>query len=681
MPDQAAPTGAVFLSYASEDADAAARICAALRAAGIEVWFDRDELRGGDAWDSKIRKQVHDCALFVAVISAHTNARTEGYFRLEWKLATKRLLNISDDAAFLMPVAIDDTPEAHARVPGEFLDVQWTRLRGGEPPPAFAEHVRRLLDRHPVAEPAIHARAADAASPGSKGLALGSRPRVRQLRVAATAVTALLVLGGGLWWYFQGAPNKPLEPATVPGIPPNSIAVLPFLNMSSDKEQEYLSDGLTEELLNLLATIPELRVAARTSSFFYKGKDLKLPEVARELQVAHLLEGSIRKSGNRLRITAQLIRGSDGYHEWSKTYDRTLEDVFAVQEEIATAVVSQLKIALLGTPIKARTTSPEAYSLFLQAFQLDQLGEGRFEESSALYRKVLELDPDYTPALLTLGSNYQGQADYGLRPLEEGMEVARGMYKKAIALDPDYGLAYACLGYLALAYDLDLAAAAQHFERALALSPTDLYTLGIATSLSEALGRRENLIRFNEYFVSRDPMDPGAHGGLAVAYQEAGLYDKAIASFRTALSLSPERHGTNAGIGDTLFLKGDYEGALDAYEREPSEPNRLFGLSAAHYALGHRPESDAALDEAIAKYSHWASNIACEYALRNDPDRAFEWLERAITVRDSGLLNVPTTIWFKNLHDDSRWLPFLRKIGRAPEQLAAIRFELKVPSH
>ena len=145
MPEQSLPTGAVFLSYASEDADAAARICEALRAAGVEVWFDRSELRGGDAWDSQIKKQIHDCALFVPLISAHTNARIEGYFRGEWNLATRRLVNRAHDAAFLMPVVVDETREADARVPEEFLRAQWTWLPGGETPPAFAQRVRQLL--------------------------------------------------------------------------------------------------------------------------------------------------------------------------------------------------------------------------------------------------------------------------------------------------------------------------------------------------------------------------------------------------------------------------------------------------------------------------------------------------------------------------------------------------------
>ena len=210
MPEQSLPAGAVFLSYASEDADAAARICEALRAAGVEVWFDRSELRGGDAWDSQIKKQIHDCALFVPLISAHTNARTEGYFRGEWNLATRRLVNIADDAAFLVPVVVDETREADARVPEEFLRAQWTRLPGGETPPAFAQRVRQLLglDRAPV--PTAKAAATGAIEPSARSP--GSvRPRGYAARapVRTPLIALLLVLGGGVFWYFQGASDAP----------------------------------------------------------------------------------------------------------------------------------------------------------------------------------------------------------------------------------------------------------------------------------------------------------------------------------------------------------------------------------------------------------------------------------------------------------------------------------------
>ena len=326
MPEQSLPTGAVFLSYASEDAEAAARICEALRAAGVEVWFDKSELRGGDAWDSQIKKQIHDCALFVPLISAHTNARIEGYFRGEWNLATRRLVNRAHDAAFLMPVVIDETREADARVPEEFLRAQWTWLPGGETPPAFARRVRQLLGLDPAPVPTAKAAATGAVEPSARKSWFCTADAVRRW-CAGSAFPSCAAAGSG-WWGFLVLPRHERRAcgeagttAVSPLAAPNekSIAVLPFADMSAGKDQEYFADGLSEELLNLLAKLPELRVIGRTSSFQFKGRNEDLRVIGEKLNVAHILEGSVRKSGEKLRITAQLIRAADGSHLWSQT--------------------------------------------------------------------------------------------------------------------------------------------------------------------------------------------------------------------------------------------------------------------------------------------------------------------------------------------------------------------------
>ena len=336
---------AVFLSYASQDADAARRICEALRASGVEVWFDQSELRGGDAWDQKIRRQIHDCGLFIPVISAHTDERSEGYFRLEWKLAVDRSHLMADDAPFLFPIVVDDTTEAGARVPDKFRSVQWTRVPGGEAAPAFCQRVAALL--------------AGTARPARAPAAGEAVPRRASVSRSVIAIIGLLVIAaiGALSW--QLVRRMPTSASTTPStaaprpvaIPEHSIAVLPFVNVGDRKDQEFFSDGLSETLLNLLSKVPGLQVAARTSAFSFKGSAVDVPTIGRKLMVAHVLEGSVNRVGNHLRVTAQLERADNGYQIWSETYDRELGDVFRIQDEIAKAVVKALRVSLLGNAV------------------------------------------------------------------------------------------------------------------------------------------------------------------------------------------------------------------------------------------------------------------------------------------------------------------------------------------
>ena len=235
-----------------------------------------------------------------------------------------------------------------------------------------------------------------------------------------------------------------------------SIAVLPFVNMSSDKEQEFFSDGISEELLNVLSKVPQLQVAARTSSFSFKGKQIEIPEIARQLHVANVLEGSVRKSGDELRITAQLIRAAEGYHLWSETYDRKMDDIFKIQDEIAGEVVKELKVKLLGAAPKVRTTDPKAYALYLQARELGrQFSAEAFAKSDALLRQVLEIDPRYAPAWDQLARNFSNKTNMSLLPPQEGWARAREAAEKALAIDPDYAAAHANLGFIAMFGDND----------------------------------------------------------------------------------------------------------------------------------------------------------------------------------------------------------------------------------
>ena len=460
----------------------------------------------------------------------------------------------------------------------------------------------------------------------------------------------------------------------------NSIAVLPFVNMSSDEEQEYFSDGLSEELLNLLAKIPELRVTSRSSAFAFKGEKIDIREVAKKLNVAHILEGAVRKAGNQVRITAQLIETSSDTHLWSETYDRSLDDIFAIQDEIAAAVVAQLKIALLGAPPVVKETDPRAYALYLQGRHLRQQGTAAgFEQAETLLGQALAIDPDYANALVELGAVYDDQMNNGRRPYAEGLALQREVTNKALAIEPDNALALARLGSIARAYDRNLADAARYLEHALRLDPANTSIIGQAAGLTASLGRLDEAIALVEILTSRDPVNPGAHLGLGNLYISVGQWDKAIASIRTALVLSPGLPGGQSGIGVVLLHKGELQAALEAMQLDTSVWGQI-GLPMAYHALGRKEESDAALAALIAEQEQGAAyNIAYVLAYRGEADLAFEWLAKAVDYQDAGLASINNEPLFTHVHDDPRWSPFLESIGRSLEQLAAIKFEVTLP--
>jgi TolB-like protein/Tfp pilus assembly protein PilF len=461
-----------------------------------------------------------------------------------------------------------------------------------------------------------------------------------------------------------------------------SIAVLPFVNMSDDADNEYFSDGISEELLNLLSKISQLRVISRSSAFSFKGKGIAIPALAEQLNVAHVLEGSVRKVGNRVRITAQLIDARSDTHLWSETYDRTLDDIFATQDEIAARVVAQLKLTLLGNEtLSVRKTDPEAYALFLQARYLRlQDNPEAYVKALHLYQESLAIDPDYPPALEGLAEMYVYHGLFGLLPVGEASRLARQTIDRAIAIDPDFAVGVAGLGWIAILYDHDMATAARHFERALMLDPTDLDIIDGVAYVAEAIGRLDTALAFREYAVARDPAGPVGHFDLGLIYLKLGRPDDAATNVRTALALHPEHFGAWAVLGLALLANGETQAAVEAIEQETIEMYRLSGLAFAHYELGQQDESDKFLAELIEKHAKKASTeVASVFAWRGDNDNAFKWLEKALENDETALSNVASHYTFRNLHDDPRWQPFLAKLGQSDVQLAAIDFDVRLP--
>lgn len=507
----------------------------------------------------------------------------------------------------------------------------------------------------------------------------GDRGQQRITRAEVVLVSALILLGGALFLWLGPRMDAPSgarpgehagmtrEPADVaPG--DRSIAVLPFVNMSSDPEQEYFSDGIAEQVLDLLSRVPELRVIARTSSFAFKGKDVDAATIAGQLRVSHLLEGSVRKSGKRVRITAQLVRASDNSQLWSQTYDRELNDIFAIQDEIAASVVRQLKLSMLGGEPSPRrpTTSIEAYNLYLQGRYLyDRHGEKDMSAAMRLYQEALVIDPSFAAAWAALAQAQWVTADLGYRDVNVGAREALASAGRALALDPDIATAHSVMGLVQFAHEFDWAAAEASFSKALAYDPGDTGAMLCAGFLALGLGRVDEAIAQFQATIARSPVNPNPRVWLGIAYAAANRLDEAEQSLRGALELSEQFSSGWYWLGVVLLRKGESHAALEAMQKEPVESWRLPGLALAYHALGQKAESAAALGQATARYgSSMAYQIAQDHAFRGEADQAFAWLERAHRQRDAGLAYfLRTDPLLGNVRNDPRYRALLQDLN------------------
>ena len=675
------PSHAVFLSYASQDAEAAQKISDALRAAGIEVFLDQSELRGGEVWDQKIRREIHDCALFIPVISANTASRHEGYFRLEWDLADQRTHMIARSRVFVVPVCLDATTQVAADVPESFQRVQWTRLPGGVTPAAFVERVRRLLSGEPAGTPSGAARVP--AAPSSRKPVLASwRSKPALLATITVLVVALgylvvnrlMLSKHGAEIGAAPAPAGQSAPATAFSPPPHSIAVLPFVNMSGDKEQEYFSDGLTEELLNSLAEINELQVAARTSAFSFKGTNTDIGTIARRLNVGAVLEGSVRRSANTIRITAQLINAVTGFHLWSKTYDRDLGDVLKLQTEIATAVASALKVTLLGDfAAKVElggTRNPAAFDVYLRgAKAFISRHEGKdLPAAIAAYTEAIRLDPQYALAFADRSialSTGAGDADTPAA-VREGYDKAQADARQAVALSPD--LAQAHLALAEVSEDtLNFTQASEAYERTLALAPGNAEVLRNSGLFAAWMGHFDAGLAAIRRAVVLDPLARESHSLLGHALYAARRYEEAVAAWAEVISLDPDFKATYGWRGLAFYGLGDFQSARASCATKPDYWASQQCLALIYDKLGRHADAEVELAKLKATHSDASAyQFATIYAQWGNRAQALEWLETALRLRDPGLEFLKTDPLLDPLRKEAR--------------LQAIERELKFPS-
>jgi TolB-like protein/Flp pilus assembly protein TadD len=650
--DTAGRAHSFFISYASHDTEVAQSICSSLEAAGFHCWIAPRDVKAGAQYADAIVAAINQAKVLVLVLSGSAVASSHVSREVE-RAASKR--------KSIIAFRIDNAPLSRALE--YFLgESQW-------------------IDVPALGMPAALAKLAEAVAqePSSAGLqAKAPKLRGRNSRIAivvtiVAGVGTAVALGLHLWGFRTinhpsavAAAPAANAPVSVP-ISDKSIAVLPFVDMSQKKDQEYFADGMAEEIIDMLAKVPDLHVPARTSSFYFKDKSTKIPDIAHELNVANVLEGSVRKSGDRLRVTAQLVRADTGYHLWSQTYDRKIEDVFTIQDQIAASVVQALKVSLLdGTnPKSTPTQSTEAYTLFLQAESIMRrsVTQADFEKLIDYAKKVITLDSKFSPGWALLSDIYaqQGYFEYVPRPI--AYENARRAAAQALEFGPNVPEAHTAMAKVLLRYDYDFGDARTHIDQALRLDPNNLSALVWASQLAKSAGQINQSIEYDQARVARDPIQPSPYYSLARTQWWAGNIPAAQTAIDKALDLDPDFPGAHSRKGMILLAEGNPEGAIVEVNRERFYQSRLSSLAFVYPALGRQGDADEALAEYERKYATLDPNgVAAMYSARGEPDKAFEWLERAYNARDADLIDLKVDPRFNSLRADARYQAFLRKM-------------------
>jgi TolB-like protein/Tfp pilus assembly protein PilF len=654
----------VFVSYASQDSAVAESICAALESDGIACWIAPRDVRPGDFYADAIVQAINACQVLVLVLSESSIASAHVLREVERASAKQRpVISFRIDATPL-PTGLE-----------YFLSTsQWLDASGGHLERSFPKLVEAVRRRGTA--PVTPTLRVPTPEPGRAAAPYrGSRVLIAAVLLIGAGILYILTdkfwpthRGGAPTSTSQTAPPTAAAVAPAAAISERSVAVLPFTDLSAGKDQEYFSDGLSEELIDLLGKIPGLHVPARTSSFYFKGKQATLGEIAKALKVSHVLEGSVRKAGNDVRITADLVRVDDEAHLWSETYDRKLNDIFKLQDEIASAVVKALRVSLLAgdAPKVTHAANIDAYTLFLQGRSLVERGSLAENKKGRDYlQQALKLDPTYAPAWAELSrARLVAFASFGEGTLKASRQGMLDAANQALKLDPQLAAAHAALGQTLFALDWDWKGADREVKRALELDPTDIDSLYVAGQIAISQGRIQEARRLSQSVIAGDPLRALGYRQLGNADYFGGQLADAEAAFRKALEVSPTSDSLHYRLALVLLVHKDAQGALAEMEREPHMGWRQQGLPLALDALGRKADADRAL--AIAEKAGlqgWAYQTALIYACRHDFESTFAWLNRAYELRDPGLaVFVKADPMLESLRADARYKALLRKM-------------------
>jgi serine/threonine-protein kinase len=485
--------------------------------------------------------------------------------------------------------------------------------------------------------------------------------------IVAVAVTLAYFVADRFWFAKHRASEQPTAAAT--NVSDKSIAVLPFTDMSEKKDQEYFADGMAEEILDLLAKIPGLSVIGRTSSFQFKGKNEDLRAIGTKLNVAHILEGSVRRSIDRVRVTAQLIDAHTGAHEWSNSYERDINDVLKLQDEIAAGIVRALEVTVGAGDLKPRGTikSAEAYQFYLRGrHAFDRYDRDGEDEAAAEFQNAMDLEPTFADAVGYLAFTRAQQATQGFIKYASGFEDARRLAERALRLDPSSALGHSVLAdyYTRLAWDWP--AADREAKRAVQLDPGGVVPLNVSAVLANALGHWDEAVRLLNTAIELDPLNAALYWDLGNARYRSGRFPEAEAAFRRLLQIAPTFASAHWYLGRVLLEEGQLREALTEMEQEPPDPSspRMGGLAIVYYAMGRKTDADAALALLEKESPDWPFGIAEVHAFRGETDQALKELDRAYTDKDELYLMKDDPL-LKSLEKNPRYEAFLRKMNLA----------------